>query len=815
MSSVREHEIARADRLERAVECGQVALLYEQSPTSLFATVLVGSLLIAGLWGQVSALALSVWLTLILALTAVRYGLLRQYRGSARAADAPTTWKRRFLAGVAANGALWGGAGTWFFIPHSLIHQVLLAFVLAGMTAGAVTTLSPLRGASPLFLLPVLVPYTIRVFVHGGQVHGIMGTLVSLFAILMWVISHRLYTAVEKSLRLRFENLDLIDDLSRAKEEEETAHRALAAEIEQKRRAQQALEESHVALEDRVAQRTSELAQISDRLAMEKELFHITLASIGDGVITTDRHGRITFMNATAEQVTGWGSETAVGRPLRLAFQVTPESTEQTESESDADRPWHAMQIGRGGYLLLTARGGAKRNVHYTAAPIRDTRGETVGTVLTFRDISEERRLAQQLTHQATHDALTGLVNRREFERRLERVLRTAEPHAPHALIFMDLDRFKLVNDTCGHLAGDELLRQIAALMRTRVRARDTFARLGGDEFGVLLEHCRMDEAIRIAHTLRELAQDFRFGWQDKSFAVGLSIGLVELADSWDSAASVLRAADSACYLAKDRGRNRVYVYQPDDRLVAQRLGEAQWMPRLQQALAEGRLRLYRQAIVSMRPDDQALGEVLVRLVDEEGGVVLPGAFLPAAERYGQISAIDRWVVGATVDALKRHGKNGGTSLSVNLSGQSLGDSDVLDFIVERIKDSRIPPSSLCFEITETAAISDLTSALPFITRLKELGCRFALDHFGSGLSSFGYLKTLPVDYLKIDGRFVKDIANDRIDETMVEAIHRLGHVMGLKTIAEWVEDAATLDKLTAMNVDYAQGFHCGRPAPL
>lgn len=328
-----------------------------------------------------------------------------------------------------------------------------------------------------------------------------------------------------------------------------------------------------------------------------------------------------------------------------------------------------------------------------------------------------------------------------------------------------------------------------------------------------------MDEAIRIAQTLRELAQDFRFGWQDKTFSVGLSLGLVEITELWESAASALRAADSACYLAKDRGRNRVYVYKPDDHVIAQRLGEMQWMPRVQQALAEGRLRLYLQPIVPTRPGngDGEFGEVLVRLVDEQGALVLPGAFLPAVERYGQMSAIDRWVIGETVEILRASG-NGQRSkplLSVNLSGQSLSDEDVLDFIVERIKASKIMPSSLCFEITETAAISDLTSALRFITNLRELGCHFSLDDFGSGLSSFGYLKTLPVDFLKIDGRFVKEIGNDRIDETMVEAIHRLGHVMGLRTIAEWVENAETLEKLIAMNVDYAQGFHVGRPRPM
>ncbi len=382
----------------------------------------------------------------------------------------------------------------------------------------------------------------------------------------------------------------------------------------------------------------------------------------------------------------------------------------------------------------------------------------------------------------------------------------------------MDLDQFKVVNDTCGHTAGDELLRQISAMMRTRIRTRDTFARLGGDEFGVLLEHCPRAEAIRIAHALRELVQDFRFGWQDKSFVIGVSIGLVDISDVWENSASVLRAADSACYIAKDRGRNRVYLYKPDDQAAARRFAETRWMPRIQQALNEGRMRLYWQPIVPIgrSKSGRQLGEILVRLVDEQGRVVLPGAFLPAAERYGQMNAIDRWVIAEAFSVLKTLGAAQRPSvLSINLSGQSLSNEDFLDFVIDRIRSSQIITASLCFEITETAAISDLRSALTFITNLKELGCRFSLDDFGSGLSSFGYLKTLPVDYLKIDGRFVKEIVNDRVDAAMVEAIQHLGHVMGLETIAEWVENADTLAMLAAINVDYAQGFHVAPPRPM
>ena len=818
MSNANDDKHLASSRTARSLEAGQIDLLYEQAPSSLVATLTIGVLLAYALWNSVPRTAMSFWIVAVIGLAAARYWLLWQYRRSRPPTNDLFQWKWRFLAGVALNGLLWGGAGVYFFIPQGYIDQTLLAFVLAGMSAGAVATLSPLRGACFIFLLPALAPFTVRVFADGDKIHMVMGGMVIVFITMMWMISRRLHATVEKSLSLRFDNLDLVDDLSRARDLQDVAYRALTVEIEDKQRVQRALQESHLELETRVEARTRELAQISDGLAMEKELFRITLASIGDGVITTDQNGRITYLNPSAEHLTGWRSAEVEGKPLATAFWIAHEHTEQ--GEGDADRAWPVEQIRPSlhRHLVLTDRQGLVRDLHHSAAPILDWQGHTVGNVLTFRDISEENKLAERLSFQATHDALTGLFNRLEFERRLDRVLHSAKPHDPSAIIFMDLDQFKVVNDTCGHVAGDELLKQITALMRTPIRVRDTFARLGGDEFGILLEHCPIEEAVRIAHTLRELAQNFSFAWQEKSFVVGVSLGLVEITEIWDSSTSVLSAADNACYIAKGRGRNRLCVYKPDDHIIARRFGEMQWMPRIQRALADGRFRLYWQQIVSTHPEENEpeFAEILVRLLDEQGVIVLPGAFLPTAERYGQISTIDRWVVGKTIDALGARGSDlRKVMLSVNLSGQSLSDQDVLDFIVDRIKASRITPSSLCFEITETAAISDFTSALPFIANLRELGCRFALDDFGSGLSSFGYLKTLPVDYLKIDGRFVKEIRTDRVDQTMVEAIHRIGHVMGLKTIAEWVENTETLQKLRNMNVDYVQGFHVGQPLPM
>jgi len=631
----------------------------------------------------------------------------------------------------------------------------------------------------------------------------------------MWIISERIHASVTESLRLQFSNLDIIDDLTRARQE--MARRQELAEAEARRKAQSGLQRYSEHLERRVEERTEELARSNERLLFEKELFRTTLASIGDGVITIDSNRNITYLNPAAERYTGWPSSEAQGVPLDKVFRVVDKSAEGTDADG-AEALSTERDDRRHLNLVLMDRQGQKRYISYSKAPNLDSRGIAVGTVVTFRDITEERRLAQQLSHQATHDALTGLTNRREFERRLSRIAQSANPLAPHALIYIDLDQFKIVNDTCGHIAGDELLRQIAALMSTRIRTRDTFARLGGDEFGILLEHCPRDEAIRIAQTLRELSQNFRFGWQDKSFTVTLSVGLVSITDIWGSAASLLRAADSACYAAKDSGRNRVCLFEPDDHVATRRLGEMQWMSRIQQTLAEGRLRLYLQPILptNSNEEDIELGEVLLRLLDEQGRIVLPGAFLPAAERYGYMSKIDRWVVGETFTALKAlNTDRRGPLLSINLSGQSLSDENFLDFVVEQIKASHVKTPSIGFEITETAAISDFTRVRAFITTVKELGCRLSLDDFGSGLSSFGYLKNLPVDYLKIDGHFVKEILIDRVDGAMVEAIHRLGHVLGLKSIAEWVENAEILEKLTGMRVDYVQGFHLAVPRPI
>jgi len=444
---------------------------------------------------------------------------------------------------------------------------------------------------------------------------------------------------------------------------------------------------------------------------------------------------------------------------------------------------------------------------------------------MVFHDVTQSREIANKLSWQATHDQLTGLVNRREFEHLLEKSLSEAQTTGhQHALLYLDLDQFKVVNDTCGHVAGDELLRQVSSLLQGHMRANDTLARLGGDEFGVLLERCPLEHAIRIADILRSVTKEFRFVWEQKNFEIGASIGIIALGRDSGTLSQVLSAVDLACYMAKEKGRNRYHVYRESDEDFSRRHGEMLWVARINQALSDDRFVLYQQAI---RPTHDLSGigfqEVLVRLRNEDGTLSLPGSFMPAAERYDLMGAIDRWVVShlfsdqavplntTTVPVSK-----GQLPLfTINLSGASLNSDTFLDFVLKQIALHNINPRLLCFEITETMAISHFDRTVKLIQSLRGIGCHFALDDFGSGMSSFGYLKSLPVDYLKIDGAIVRHIADKPVERAMVEAINDVGHVMGLKTMAEYVENDAIREHLLAIGVDYVQGYSIEMPHPM
>lgn len=567
------------------------------------------------------------------------------------------------------------------------------------------------------------------------------------------------------------------------------------------------------------------LTDITDRkiaaaeLFAEKERAQVTLASIADGVITTDTEGWVNYLNPVAEALTGWTSQNAHGLPVQALFRMVDETSRKPVPSSIEMVLREERASDASTQMLLQRNDGVEIPIVQSAAPIRDRSGEVVGVVLVLHDVSRERQYAAKLSYQASHDSLTGLINRSEFERRLGLALQSAAKHdRQHAVLYLDLDQFKVVNDTCGHAAGDQLMRQASGLLQQALREEDTLARLGGDEFGVLLENCPADVALRIADKLRQTLSDFHFAWAHLSFNIGVSIGLVNVTDGLFTLAEVLRAADTACYMAKEKGRNRVQVYHPDDSELTLRQGEMEWVGRLQRALDDNRFVLYAQDIVPVNRQ-QACGvhcELLVRMMDEHGNLVPPMAFIPAAERYNLMPAIDRWVIRTAFGMLARM-RDGGEPIelcSINLSGASIGDERFLEFVREQLQSSTVPHESICFEVTETAAIANLDKAMHFIQEMKALGCRFSLDDFGAGMSSFAYLKHLPVDYLKIDGVFVKDMADDPIDRAMVEAINNVGHVMGKQTIAEFVDDERVMGALREIGVDFAQGYGVAKPQP-
>ena len=561
----------------------------------------------------------------------------------------------------------------------------------------------------------------------------------------------------------------------------------------------------------------TERKKAETRVFEEKERAQVTLQSIGDGVITTDADGNIDYINPVAQDLTGWDMRSARNTPITEIMTIVNAHTRATVENPVMRCLKEGRVITLEDNSVLISKNSDEVPIQDSAAPIRDRIGNVIGSVMVFHDVSKETRLFRQLSYQASHDSLTNLINRREFENRLMTAIDQirGNPDETHALLYLDLDQFKVVNDTFGHSAGDALLRQLAELVHTNIRSTDLLARLGGDEFGILLERCNEERALEVAENIRGSVEGYRFEWQDSFTTIRSSIGVVMVGSDNADVAELMSSADVACYSAKDMGRNQVHLYKDSD--ASLRHEEMKWVSRISSAVEDDRLELYFQPIIGIGKDNgdsRGHYELLLRMRDENGDLVVPDQFIPAAERYNLMSMLDRWVIRTALAELADREAEGEAryTIAINLSGTSLSEDRFLADVIDELEKAQLPAGAVCFEITETAAISNMSRVIHFMQTLKKLGCKFSLDDFGSGLSSFTYLKNLPVDYLKIDGQFIRNVVDDTVDESMVRAIWEVGHAMGIQTIAERVETKQVLDKLGSLGIEYAQGYYIARP---
>lgn len=570
-----------------------------------------------------------------------------------------------------------------------------------------------------------------------------------------------------------------------------------------------------------IARDVSHRKNLEVSLSRGKRQAQYTLESISEGVITTDNEGRIDYMNRAAESMVGTNRDDATGHKIGELFSLIDEADRRSLGDPVERCLSIRRRVNMGRRALMVSKDGEhEHSVEISASPIQGPANSISGTVVVFHDVGEIRGLTQQMSYQATHDALTGLINRREFERRLQEAMDSAHAEeAVHILCYMDLDRFKAVNDSCGHIAGDNMLREVSSLIKAQVRDSDFVGRLGGDEFGTLLMGCPIEKAQQIAADICNAVAGYRFVWKDKIFNIGISVGLVQISNASGTLQDVVSAADSACYVAKQSGRGQVHVYSARDEAIARDRGDIQWLRQLQDALHEGKFELAMQPIIATGSGDNSgpAVEVLIRMPDERGRHSNSADFLRSAERYQLMPQIDRWVFNATLAAINaqeiRLASN--RSCAINISGQTLGDEEFLDFVVEALDHSGVAPGSICFEVTESAISANLQYAQRFIEVLHGIGCEFALDDFGSGLGSFSNLKHLPVDYLKIDGSYTRNLSSDLVNQEVVSAMIKLARTLDFKIVAEQVEEQEDFDWLRDNGVDFVQGNFIDPPAVL
>lgn len=558
-----------------------------------------------------------------------------------------------------------------------------------------------------------------------------------------------------------------------------------------------------------------EISEAENELINEKTKAQVTLDAIGEGVITTNTNGIITYLNPAAERLTGFSLEEARNRYISKIFKVKNKNNTVISNYSIINQIKPPNNTNQETGCTLISSDGTEYEIKETATPLLDQNNKLLGAVLVFHDVTHIKKMSDTFAHQATHDHLTGLLNRRAFEDKISDLTNNMSHDEIHTLCYIDLDQFKIINDTCGHAAGDQLLKLISSKTNEHIRKNDLFARLGGDEFGIIFYNCDIERASILAEDIKRLISEIKFSWETHTFSVGSSIGIVPITHQ-ESLTHLMMTVDTACYVAKDKGRNRVHVYKQNDEDILQREGDLQWFQIINKALDQDNFTLYTQKIAPYSKDkNNTIYEILLRL-NNDNEIVTPGSFIPAAERYSLMTNIDMWVIKTLFKEIKNnHAFENDTYFSINLSGQTLTNTTFIDFLTEELNETKVSPDHLIFEITETAAISNFNEATNFIKIFKERGCKFALDDFGSGMSSFQYLSELPLDYIKIDGSFVKNIQGSPFNQSVIKSISQIGHSLGLDIIAEFVENSEILNELDKSLIDYVQGYEIGYPCPL
>ncbi len=739
--------------------------------------------ILAGIWwvferGGRSA-TVEIWGTAMLITALLRIVAARH--ASADDSDEARLWAALYSVAMLVSALLWGLASTVLGRGASYELNLFLAFALAAVATGAVTVLSPLLWLYRAHLALVLIPTAIDYISRDNQFYHPLAVMIVMGAFVMEAIARSHRDALYDAWQLAGANQNLIESLNRTNTALVSTNARMLEETE-------ARERSETRFREAFAQSSIGMAFFDGRCLREAN------------------NALIAMLSSNAEALEG--------RPLAGMLSATLAPQDQAQALEDLT---HNLPRE----YAIDADTGEMRwfEVSFASLPEVDVR-QPNRSIVQFIDVTDAREMSTRLLFQAGHDELTGLINRREFEARLEIALdNSRESGVPHAVCYFDLDQFKVVNDTCGHAAGDQLLRQIASTLVATVRKTDTIARMGGDEFVLLMEHCTVEQAQRTAQAVRKALEDITFSWGEKRFRVSASIGLVPVTSGLEKVADILSAADSACFVAKEMGRNRVHVYGPSDKELTARQGEMAWIERINRAIDDDRLELFYQPIEpAVRGERRGMHiEVLVRLREEDGRLIPPGAFLPPAERYHIITRIDRWVVERMLRVFAEQSDFARRieTCGINLSGQSLSNDDFFEFVRDAMLKLGPQAARICFEITETAAIANIGAAETFMRELRALGCKFALDDFGSGLSSFGYLKQLPVDHLKIDGVFIRDLLTDPVDYALVRAINEVGQTLGKTTIAEFVENDQIREKLVELGVNFVQGYGIGRPRPL